>query len=144
MVIEVLYVPGCPNHQPAVEKLRNVLRSAAIDAPIQEIEVANDAMARQLKFPGSPTIRVEGSDVESNPQDSYGLACNVRHLSRLWWQHARDAGGQQPECSFDGRERSPQFMAYETETNSSFIFRMACRSLRSAAATRDIQPGRCP
>jgi hypothetical protein len=77
MVIEVLYVPGCPNHRPAVEKLRDVLRSAAIDAPIQEIEVANDAMARQLKFPGSPTIRVEGSDVEPNPQDSYGLACRL-------------------------------------------------------------------
>jgi hypothetical protein len=77
MVIEVLYVPGCPNHRPAVEKLRDVLRSAAIDAPIQEIEVANDAMARQLKFQGSPTIRVEGSDVEPNPQDSYGLACRL-------------------------------------------------------------------
>jgi len=77
MMIEVLYVPGCPNHQPAVEKFRDVLRSAAIDAWIQEIEVTNDAMARQLKFPGSPTIRVEGSDVESNPQDSYSLACRL-------------------------------------------------------------------
>jgi hypothetical protein len=77
MVIEVLYVPGCPNHQAAIDRLRNALRSAAIDAPIQEIAVTDDAMARQLKFPGSPTIRVDGRDVESNAQDSYGLACRL-------------------------------------------------------------------
>jgi hypothetical protein len=77
MVIEVLYVPGCPNHQAAIDRLRNALRSAAINAPIQEIAVTNDAVARQLKFPGSPTIRVDGRDVESNAQDSYGLACRL-------------------------------------------------------------------
>jgi hypothetical protein len=77
MVIEVLYVPGCSNHQAAIDRLRNALRSAAINAPIQEIAVTDDAMARQLKFPGSPTIRVDGRDVESNAQDSYGLACRL-------------------------------------------------------------------
>src|SRR5215471_20119953 len=77
MVIKVLYVPGCPNHQAAIEILRNALRSAAIEAPIQEVAVTDDAMARQLNFPSSPTIRVDGRDVESNPQDSYGLACRL-------------------------------------------------------------------
>jgi hypothetical protein len=77
MIIEVLYVPGCPNHHPAIANLRSALHSAAIDAPIQEIAVTDDAMARQLRFPGSPTIRVDGRDVESNPHDSYGLACRL-------------------------------------------------------------------
>src|SRR5215469_8916541 len=77
MVIELLYVPGCPNHGAAIENLRTALRSAAIDAPIQEIAVTDDAMARRLKFPGSPTIRVDGRDVESNLRDSYGLACRL-------------------------------------------------------------------
>lgn len=77
MVIEVFYVPGCPNHQGAIDRLRNALRSAAIDAAIQEIAVTDDATARQLKIPGSPTIRVDGRDVESNLQDSYGLACRL-------------------------------------------------------------------
>ena len=77
MVIEVFYVPGCPNRQAAIERLRNAVRSAAIDAAIQEIAVTDDAMARQLKFPGSPTIRIDGRDVESTPQDSYGLACRL-------------------------------------------------------------------
>ena len=77
MVIEVFYVPGCPNHQAAIDRLRNALRAAAVDAAIQEIAVTDHATARQLKFPGSPTIRVDGRDVESSPRDSYGLACRL-------------------------------------------------------------------
>jgi hypothetical protein len=77
MVIELLYVPGCSNHEAAIENLKSALRSAAIDSPIQEIAVTDDAMARRLKFPGSPTIRVDGRDVESNLRDSYGLACRL-------------------------------------------------------------------
>jgi hypothetical protein len=74
MIIEVFYVRGCPNHRAAIENLRNTLRSAALDAPIQETAVTDDAMARRLKFPGSPTVRVDGKDVEPNPHGSYGLA----------------------------------------------------------------------
>jgi len=77
MVIEVFYVPGCPNHQRAIDSLKDVLRSATIDAPIQEIAVMDEAMASRLKFPGSPTIRIDGSDVESNHRESYGLACRL-------------------------------------------------------------------
>ena len=77
MVIEFFYVPGCPNHQPAIDGLKDVLQSAAIDAPIQEIAVMDEAMASRLKFPGSPTIRIDGSDVESKHRESYGLACRL-------------------------------------------------------------------
>ena len=77
MLIEVLFVPGCPNHEPAVESLRNVLRSEAINASIQEIAVTDDAMARSLKFPGSPTVRINGRDIESSAQQSCGLACRL-------------------------------------------------------------------
>ena len=77
MVIEVLYVPGCPNHKSAIHSLKDVLRSATIEAPIQEIAVMDEGMARRLKFPGSPTIRIDGSDVESNHREPYGLACRL-------------------------------------------------------------------
>jgi len=77
MIIEVFYVPGCPNHQPAIDSLKDVLQSAAINAPIQEIAVMDEAMASRLKFPGSPTIRIDGIDVESNHRESCGLACRL-------------------------------------------------------------------
>ncbi len=77
MLIEVLYVPGCPNHEPALNRLRTVLQSAAVSAPIQEIEVTDEAMARLLQFPGSPTIRINGRDAEPSRQESFGLACRL-------------------------------------------------------------------
>ena len=77
MLIEVFYVPGCPNHQPAIDRIKDALRSATIEAPIQQIAVMDEAMASRLKFPGSPTIRIDGSDVESNPREFYGLACRL-------------------------------------------------------------------
>ena len=77
MLIQVLYVPGCPNHEPAVESLKTVLRIEAINASIQEITVTDDAMARWLKFSGSPTVRINGQDIESSAQQSYGLSCRL-------------------------------------------------------------------
>jgi len=77
MLIEVLYVPGCPNHQPAVERLRRVLRIEAMSVPILEVAVTDEAMARLLQFPGSPTVRINGRDAEPSRQPSYGLACRL-------------------------------------------------------------------
>ena len=50
MLIEVLFVPGCPNHVPAVQRLRKVLRSEGINASIQEIPVTDELMASSLSF----------------------------------------------------------------------------------------------
>jgi hypothetical protein len=77
VLIEVLYVPGCPNHQPAIDRLRMVLQSEAVSAPIEEIAVTDEAMARSLQFPGSPTVRINGRDAEPRPQESFGLACRL-------------------------------------------------------------------
>ena len=77
MLIEVLYVPGCPNHQPAVRRLRNALRCEAVDVPIQEIPITDEATARSLRFPGSPTVRINGLDAEPNGHQSFGLACRL-------------------------------------------------------------------
>jgi hypothetical protein len=64
MTIEILYVPGCPNHQPAFERLAKVLASESLSAEIRQVAVNTEAEAKALLFPGSPTIRIEGKDVE--------------------------------------------------------------------------------
>jgi hypothetical protein len=76
MLIEVLYIPGCPNHALAVDRIRKVLRSEALDASIQEIAVTEESVALSLHFGGSPTVRVNGSDVEKEPKQT-GLACRL-------------------------------------------------------------------
>jgi hypothetical protein len=64
MRIEVLYVPGCPNFQPAVKRIEKVLVSESLQADIEGVPVNSDAEAKALQFPGSPTIRINGNDVE--------------------------------------------------------------------------------
>jgi hypothetical protein len=77
MLIEVLYIPGCCNHGPAVERVRRALGSAEVNSGIAEISVNDEATARMLQFPGSPTVRVNGVDVESGANPSIALACRL-------------------------------------------------------------------
>ena len=39
--------------------------------------MTDEVMARALEFPGSPTVRINGRDVQSTPEQSYGLACRL-------------------------------------------------------------------
>jgi hypothetical protein len=77
MRIEVLYVPGCPNFRPAVQRLEKVLASESLRADIEGVPVNSDAEAKALQFPGSPTIRINGSDVEFIETKSSSLACRL-------------------------------------------------------------------
>lgn len=79
MNIELLYVANCPNHAVALERLRAILSSADFHTPVNEVLVSDAAMAQSLKFPGSPTIRINGQDVEphSGQTTSFGLMCRL-------------------------------------------------------------------
>lgn len=78
MKIEVLYVPNCPNHALALERLREILPADSFQKHVNEVLVSDAAMAQSLKFPGSPTIRINGQDVEpQNEQASFGLMCRL-------------------------------------------------------------------
>jgi hypothetical protein len=77
MRIEVLYVLGCPNFQPALERITKVLASEALRADIEKVPVNSDAEAKALNFPGSPTIRINGNDVESDKATAPALACRL-------------------------------------------------------------------
>ena len=77
MRIEILYIAGCPNYSPSLARLRNVLHEEGVSADLSEIEVKDDAAAKALNFIGSPTIRVNGLDieVESRAVNEPAFAC---------------------------------------------------------------------
>ena len=80
MRIEVLYVPGCPNYEPAVERIRKVLASESVEAGVTGIPVTTEGQAKALLFPGSPTVRINGEDVEPPRTDhtnATGLICRL-------------------------------------------------------------------
>jgi len=77
MRIQVLYVPGCPNHEAAISSVNEVLRAEKMTAVIEEVAVSDAAAAQALRFPGSPTIRFNGVDAEPNEELFFGLACRL-------------------------------------------------------------------
>ncbi len=79
MKVEVLYVPDCPHHPRAVQQLRKVLLAEGIAAEIHEVAVRNSRAAKEFKFRGSPTIRINGRDVagESQDEELHVLACRI-------------------------------------------------------------------
>jgi mercuric ion transport protein len=79
MKVEVLYFEGCPNHAPTVERVREALQSENETADVQEIEVRTQGEAESLGFLGSPSVRINGLDIEPEARSlkSYGLSCRT-------------------------------------------------------------------
>ena len=64
MTLEILYFPDCPNYLPAVEHVQKALREEHASAEIKHVAVLDAATARATRFLGSPSIRINGVDVE--------------------------------------------------------------------------------
>jgi hypothetical protein len=81
MRIDFLFWRGCPSHPEARELLDELLASRGIEADVVEREVFSDEEARELAFPGSPTIRVDGRDVDPEGASARpSLICRIYHL----------------------------------------------------------------
>ena len=79
MKIEVLYFEGCPNQGAAVGSVREVLRQEGLEsAVVEQIEVPDAERARQWKFLGSPSIRVNGRDIEPGAREDQGFGYMCR------------------------------------------------------------------
>ena len=81
MRIDFLFWRDCPSHPEARELLRDVLQERGVDAEIVEREVLTQEEAEELAFPGSPTIRIDGRDVDPAGAGSRpALTCRIYHL----------------------------------------------------------------
>jgi hypothetical protein len=77
--IEFLYWEGCPSYPEARELLGDVLAERGLDAAIEVREVTSQDEAEALGFPGSPTIRVDGRDV-----DPFGASARPALMCRIY------------------------------------------------------------
>lgn len=79
--VELLWWEGCPSTETALAELRAALREAGLDAvEVRMREMRTDEDADQAKFVGSPTIRINGLDVQGPGDDEpVGLTCRVYH-----------------------------------------------------------------
>jgi hypothetical protein len=79
MKIEVFYSSGCPNRAPAVDRVREVLQQEGTAADLVEVEVADPSAAERVGFLGSPSIRVNGQDIEPAAREArgFGMMCRT-------------------------------------------------------------------
>lgn len=77
--VELLYFEGCPNHEALLPHLHELLAECGVTSPISLIEVVSQEEAERMEFFGSPTLRIDGADVDSSAigRTDYGLQCRL-------------------------------------------------------------------
>ncbi len=83
MRVSFLFYEECPSHDLALERLREVMAEEGIPDEVEVIKVETEEQVCGLRFAGSPTIRVDGQDIDP-PSDShnsyFALACRAYRL----------------------------------------------------------------
>jgi len=79
MTVEVLYFDGCPGHEALLPRLRRLLDEAGFAFEIHLRRVDSPEAAERARFLGSPTVRIDGGDVEpaAAERTDYGLKCRL-------------------------------------------------------------------
>jgi hypothetical protein len=78
MRVELLFWAGCPSHPKALADLRQALAETGLDPDAVIVrEVDDEGSAEAEEFIGSPTIRIDGVDVQPPGDEPIGLTCRV-------------------------------------------------------------------
>jgi hypothetical protein len=76
--IEVLFFNGCPNHEPAVRLAQEVIADLGVTAEVREIVVESPEDVQTRRFLGSPSVRVNGRDIEPGAEDRIDFSHTCR------------------------------------------------------------------
>ena len=80
MHVSFLYYEECPSHDLALERLREVMAEEGIPSEVEVFKVETEEQARELRFVGSPTIRIDERDIDPPTDPRYALTCRVYRL----------------------------------------------------------------
>jgi hypothetical protein len=96
--VELLWFSDCPNHPIARQMLADAIDRLAPGTAIDEIDASDPDVAAAHRFPGSPTIRVDGLDIEPGFRDpgDYAPRCRLYRTAaglggvpdRAWFEAA--------------------------------------------------------
>jgi hypothetical protein len=79
MTIELVYFDGCPNHEELLPRLREIVADSDTPDQLELRRIGDDEAARRDRFLGSPTVRVDGHDVEPGAErrTDFGMKCRL-------------------------------------------------------------------
>lgn len=82
MTIHFLYFEGCPHSKETREHLEKALQQLGLDPHmVKDVRIENQEQAETWRFPGSPTILIDGKDLATGEAPtSVGFTCRVYHI----------------------------------------------------------------
>jgi glutaredoxin len=66
-IIEFQYFEDCPNHKRMRDHLQQALQGIEDNVELKEIPVEDEQTAMRVQFRGSPTLLINGNDIEGMP-----------------------------------------------------------------------------
>ena len=78
--IEILYFESCPSYKKAILNVKAALKEENIQADLRLIEVATAEKAEKVGFQGSPSIRINGKDMEGR-DEGYSFSCRLYNVN---------------------------------------------------------------
>ena len=76
--IEILAREDCPSRGMAISVVEKAVAETGVPAEIEIVDVTSDAHAQECLLPGSPTVRVEGRDVDRQENGSIEFTTDDR------------------------------------------------------------------
>lgn len=79
MRVELLYFDGCPSYEEVLPRVRELIEKAGLDAKVELRRIESAEEAERERFLGSPSIRVDGVDVDPGAagREDFGLDCRL-------------------------------------------------------------------
>jgi hypothetical protein len=79
--VELLWWRGCPSTERALDELRRVMEETGLDPDAVALrEVVTEEQAQEENFVGSPTVLVDGTEIQPTGDQPHGLTCRVYRL----------------------------------------------------------------
>ena len=76
MKIELLYFSSCPSYKQALANINAALKEKKLRADVVLINVTSEAKAQQVGFQGSPSVRINGKDIEGR-DEGFTFSCRI-------------------------------------------------------------------
>jgi hypothetical protein len=82
--VEILARRDCPSRDLAISLVDEAIFGTGVPARVEVIDVVTDVQAQRRRFLGSPTVRVDGRDVDpwAEGRTDYSLSCRIYRTER--------------------------------------------------------------
>ena len=77
MRVTLRYFDGCPNWRTTLERLTSAIERTGLDAEVALERIGSEEEAERLRFQGSPTVLLDGTDPFADGSAWFGLSCRI-------------------------------------------------------------------